>query len=75
MAERDADAELVDALHGVVDREDEHEGLAAPVRGVAGWERCGGAERQVGAGRGRERCSEGCLNVAGAWRVAAAGCS
>ena len=92
LAERDADAELVDALHdaldvaspagrlqhgsgGGVDREDMHEGLAVPVRGVAGWERSGGAEQQVGAGRDRDRCSEGSLNVAGAYSVAAAGCS
>ena len=33
-----------------------NEGLAVPVRGVADWERSGGAERQVGAGRDRERC-------------------
>ena len=50
-------------------------GLAVPVRGVAGWERSGGAERQVEAGRDHDRCSEGCLNVAGACSVATAGCS
>ena len=54
---------------------DVHEGLAVPVRGVAGRERSDGAERQVEAGWDRDHCSEGCLNVAGAWRVAAAGCS
>ena len=47
-----------------------------PVRGVAGRE-CFPAEpeRQVGAGRDRDHCSEGYLNVAGACSVAAAGCS
>ena len=31
-----------------------NEGLAVPVRGVAGWECSGGAERQVGPVRDRE---------------------
>ena len=51
-----------------------HKGLAAPgSRAPPAGNGSGGAERQVGAGRGRDRCSEGCLNVAGAWQVAAAG--
>ena len=38
--------------------------LSVPVRHVAGWQRSGRADRQAG-GRHRDRCSEGCLSVAG----------
>lgn len=63
LAECDGDAELVAALHDALDvaspaGQAANEGLVVRVRGVAGWERSGGAaERQVGAGRDRDRCS------------------
>ena len=48
-------------------------GLAVPVRGVAGWECSGGAERgRWGRAGTANRCLEGCLNVAGACSAAAA---
>ena len=59
LAEHDADAELVDALHdardaGGVERKDDVSEPRGPGPWFAGWEHSGGAERQEGAGRDRD---------------------